>query len=73
MSMLFDALVGHYKAKKSEAMVNLSVYINNPVGVGEHPDVFNEARKLLEQAEHAESCLCLLEDEKEFFGVKKKK
>ena len=40
--------------KKAEAI--LFNYLNNSAGIGEHPDVVEEARKQVEVIEHARHC-----------------
>ena len=40
--------------KKAEAI--LFNYLNNSVGIGEHPDVVEEAGKQIEVIEHARHC-----------------
>ena len=39
MSGLLKALEQQYKAEIEKAKANIDVYINNPVGIGEHPDL----------------------------------
>ena len=36
-----------YIGRMAEAKANLEVYLNNPVGVGEHSDITGEVKKLL--------------------------
>jgi hypothetical protein len=54
---MYDALRSHFEAKRRRALVNLANYVDNSVGVGEHPDVVGEAIKLVEDVDHADSCL----------------
>lgn len=42
------AAESHYKAKMDAAALTMRVYMNSPVGVGEHPQVFEEFLKCLE-------------------------
>ena len=42
------AAESHYKAKMDESALTMRVYMNSSVGVGEHPNVFEEFRKSLE-------------------------
>jgi len=51
---ILDALEAIYTANKKEAEVELEVYLNNTVGVGEHPHVVTECDKLLRQIDDAE-------------------
>mgnify|MGYP001202887281 CR=1 FL=1 len=36
---LIDALKAKYEAQMAEAYANIQVYLNNPAGIGEHPDL----------------------------------
>ena len=42
------AAESHYKAKMDESALTMRVYMNSPIGVGDHPNVFQEFRKSLE-------------------------
>lgn len=57
----FDALRDHYTAQQSEALHNLLVYFENPVGIGEHPQLQEEMRGQLLQLANAEDALGCLE------------
>ena len=37
--MILAALVKQYEAEMAAARANIDVYLNNPVGIGEHPDL----------------------------------
>ena len=49
LETIFDS-----QEKKAEAI--LFNYLNNSVGIGEHPDVVEEAGKQIETIEHARHC-----------------
>ena len=36
---LIDALKAKYQADMAEANANVQGYLNNPAGIGEHPDI----------------------------------
>ena len=36
---LIDALKAKYQADMAEANANIQVYLNNPAGIGAHPDI----------------------------------
>lgn len=36
---IVDALRARYQAQIAEAYANIQVYLNNPAGIGEHPDL----------------------------------
>ena len=56
----FIAAVKRYEAEKSEAIAVLEVYFNNPVGIGEHPDLLTEIDKYIEKLAAAEDKLSSL-------------
>ncbi len=57
---LLKALLAKYEAEylKSEAL--LDNYLNNSVGIGEHPDIVVECVKIIDQMDHAKHCIDLL-------------
>mgnify|MGYP003135389955 FL=1 len=46
---ILEALVATYVAEEKAAVANLNNYLNNAAGIGEHPDVVAEAKKLVEK------------------------
>lgn len=42
------AAESHYKAKMDESALTMRIYMNSSVGIGEHPQVFEEFRNSLE-------------------------
>jgi hypothetical protein len=61
-SVILKALEDKYNAVISEAEANLKIYLENPVGVAEHPDVVNEADKLVAKIAEAEDKLDILKE-----------
>jgi len=59
-NVMYDALKSQFEAKKQKALANLTVYLSNPVGIGEHPDMLGEMEKLTQQLSDAEGCLATL-------------
>ena len=51
--LAIDALVFQYKSQKKHAEHVLENYLNNPIGVGEHPDLIKEMDTAVEQWEPA--------------------
>jgi len=51
---IIEALMAKYQADKLAAVANLQNYFNNPVAVGEHPDIITECDKLVKQISEAE-------------------
>ena len=43
--MILEALEKKYDAEISEADATIKVYLENPVGIGEHPQIVDEADK----------------------------
>jgi len=43
--MLLDALRKHAEGHIAKHKANVLVYLNNPVGVGEHPDIIDTMEK----------------------------
>ena len=48
-SALMKALIAKYQAEIKAAKATLTIYINNPVGIGEHPQHLEEMDKLIDQ------------------------
>ena len=44
-----DAAKKYYEAIAAEAEVTIELYLNNSVGIGEHPGVMEELRKQIEK------------------------
>ena len=45
---MIDAIKAHAKGHIKKHTMNVEVYLNNPVGVGEHPDIIEAIEKELE-------------------------
>ena len=58
----FGALEKRYKADIAEAEANIGVYIQNPAGIGEHPDLVAAIDTQIERIAHAEDKLSVLKD-----------
>ena len=46
-TLIMNALIAEANAKEAKAVANLQNYMSNSVGVGEHPDVVAECKKLV--------------------------
>ena len=55
-SKILEALFSIFDGEEKKAQANLTNYLNNASGIGEHPDVVAEAKKLGEEIEHARHC-----------------
>jgi len=62
--VLRNALVMKYKGEIAEAEANISVYLNNPVGIGEHSDIVAALNEQVEKAVHAQEKLDYVMDMK---------
>ena len=59
-NLMYDALMAQYNAKRLEALHGLSVYLTNSVGIGEHPQLMDEAAKFAEMLATSEDVLTCL-------------
>jgi len=55
-AQILEALFSIFDGEEKKAQANLTNYLNNAAGIGEHPDVVAEAKKLVEEIEHARHC-----------------
>ena len=60
---LVQALKSKYEADYKMHKANLDIYLNNPVGIGEHPQHFEEMDKLVESMTAARDKLEVLNKE----------
>jgi len=58
---LLKALRLKYQQEIQHGIATLSIYLNNPVGIGEHPQHLEEMDKLVEQMTAAEDKLATLD------------
>ena len=55
--VILKALEDRYNAQISEAEATLKIYMEKPVGIGEHPQHVDECDKLIEKIANAEEKL----------------
>ena len=60
---LVNALKTKYKSDFIQAQATLGVYINNPVGIGEHPQHLEEMDKLVATMAEAQDKLDILNND----------
>ena len=60
MSNIVKALSLKYQSEIESARANIEVYMNNPAGIGEHPDLLTEVDKYVEMLESASGKLEVL-------------
>jgi hypothetical protein len=59
---MLEALKKRYEAQIAEAKATISIYLTNPVGIGEHPQHLDEIDKLLNKIAEAEDKLKVIEN-----------
>ena len=60
---LKDALILKYQGDIAAAKANIQVYLTNPVGIGEHPDLISAIDVEMEKAAEADDKLTFLENQ----------
>ena len=60
MSLLY-ALTMQYRADIEKAKANINVYLSNPTGIGEHPDLVGAVDSQVEIIAHAEDKLKVID------------
>lgn len=68
-NVLYEATKAQFTAQKQKAMAQLTVYLTNPVGIGEHPDLVDEMVKLTRDIADAQGCIDILESSFETQGT----
>ena len=64
-SVLLDALEARYESQIAEADAIIKIYLENSVGIGEHPQHIEEIDKLFDKIATAQERLEVLEDFRE--------
>ena len=59
---IIQALEDRYNAQISEADATLKIYLENSVGIGEHPQHIDEVDKLIEKIANAKEKLDVLDE-----------
>ena len=62
---LLDALEARYQAQISESDATLKIYLEHPVGIGEHPQHLDEIDKLFQKIADAQEKLKVVEEFRE--------
>ena len=58
---MLDALMLQYQAEIAKAKSNIKVYMENPVGIGEHPDLAAAVDSQIELIANAEDKMSVLQ------------
>jgi hypothetical protein len=61
---IVEALEARYEAQIAEAEATIKIYMENSVGIGEHPQHIDEVDKLIQKIAEAEEKLGILESYK---------
>lgn len=59
--IILQALEDRYNAQISESEATIKIYLEKPVGIGEHPQHVDEVDKLIEKIANAEEKLKILQ------------
>ena len=59
---IIQALEDRYNAQISEADATIKIYLENSVGIGEHPQLIDEIDKLVDKIAQAEEKLKILKE-----------
>ena len=59
---ILDALRAKYEAEIAEADATANIYLDNSVGIGEHPQHIEEVNKQIEKIANAKERLAVLEE-----------
>jgi|TARA_R110002072_G_scaffold288508_1_gene454671 hypothetical protein len=60
-NVIYDALKAQFEAQKQKALATLTIYLTNPVGIGEHPQHIEEMETLARSLAEAEDVIATLE------------
>lgn len=61
-NIIYDALKSQFIAQKQKALATLTIYLTNPVGIGEHPQHIDEMVKMTSLLAEADGCIKVLEE-----------
>ena len=56
-NLLYDALRAQFEAQKQKALARRTIYLTNPVGIGEHPQHIDEMVELTKSLAEAIDCI----------------
>ena len=51
--LIMNAIIAEANAQEAKAIANLQNYMDNPAGIGEHPDIVAECNKLIKDIAEA--------------------
>jgi len=60
-NIIYDALKSQFEAQRQKALATLTIYMTNPVGIGEHPQHIDEMVTIAKSLAEADDVLATLE------------
>jgi len=60
-NIIYDALKSQFEAQRQKALATLTIYMTNPVGIGEHPQHIDEMVTIAKSLAEAVDVLATLE------------
>ena len=60
-NIIYEALKSQFEAQKQKSLATLTIYLTNPVGIGEHPQHIDEMMTITRSLAEAEDCISTLE------------
>jgi methylaspartate ammonia-lyase len=60
-NIIYNALKAQFEAQKQKALATLTIYMTNPVGIGEHPQHIDEMMTIAKSLAEAEDVIATLE------------
>jgi len=60
-NIIYDALKSQFEAQRQKALATLTIYMTNPVGIGEHPQHIEEMMTIAKSLAEAEDVIATLE------------
>ncbi len=61
-NLIYNALLAKAESEKAEALAVISIYLQKSVGIGEHPQIIEEADKYLEMLAAADDKITTLKN-----------
>ena len=59
---MYDTALAEFKAQRDKAIATARIYLEHPVGIGEHPQVIDEFIKQIKIAAESEEAASMLVD-----------
>ena len=59
---MYDTALAEFEAQRDKAITNARIYLEHPVGIGEHPQIIDEFIKQIRIAADAEEAIYMLQN-----------